>query len=241
MGCLGIISFLAGQHSLADDGFTLLPVVVRKASTRGLTFGTIPSPSVLPGASNGCLCHAFVRSRSTPPPICLLYFPIFPGVANALSPCFLGWEGRPRSQWRLTIARWTANVTQDAWCSSLHHLWVGGVKARSGSPRHCKNSGGHASMPWDGCLGLLRSVLPQLPPMSGLPYEDSYPWPQWLPTFSPPHLGARRRQLNVPWLDLAHKIGLTYASGSALAPLWKLYWQGAWWPDYRSWGLSVSA
>ena len=46
MGCLGIISFSAGQHSLADNGFTLLPVVVRNASTRGLTFGTIPSPSV---------------------------------------------------------------------------------------------------------------------------------------------------------------------------------------------------
>ena len=46
MGCLGIISFFDGQHSLTDDGFTLLPIVVRKASTRGLTFGTIPSPSV---------------------------------------------------------------------------------------------------------------------------------------------------------------------------------------------------
>ena len=42
MGCLGIISFSAGQHSLADDGFTLLPVVVRNASTRGFSFGTIP-------------------------------------------------------------------------------------------------------------------------------------------------------------------------------------------------------
>ena len=63
-----------------------------------------------------------VRSRSTPPPICLLYFLICPGVANALSPCCLGQEGRPWSQWWLTIARWTANVAQDAWCSSLHHL-----------------------------------------------------------------------------------------------------------------------
>ena len=62
-----------------------------------------------------------VRSRSTPLPICLLYSPACPGVANALSPCCLGQEGRPQSQWRLTIARWTANVAQDAWCSSLHH------------------------------------------------------------------------------------------------------------------------
>ena len=46
MGCLGIMSFLAGQHSLADNGFTLLPIVARNASTRGLTFGIIPSPSV---------------------------------------------------------------------------------------------------------------------------------------------------------------------------------------------------
>ena len=46
MGCLGIISFSAGQHSLADNGFTLLPVAARNARTRGLTFGTIPSPSV---------------------------------------------------------------------------------------------------------------------------------------------------------------------------------------------------
>ena len=46
MGCLGIISFFDGQHSLTDDGFTLLPVAVRNASTRGLTFGTIPLPSV---------------------------------------------------------------------------------------------------------------------------------------------------------------------------------------------------
>ena len=45
MGCLGI-SFFDGQHSLTDDGFTLLPIVVRNASTRGLTCGTIPSPSV---------------------------------------------------------------------------------------------------------------------------------------------------------------------------------------------------
>ena len=36
----------AGQHSLVNDRFTLLPVVARNSSTRGLTFGTIPSPSV---------------------------------------------------------------------------------------------------------------------------------------------------------------------------------------------------
>ena len=46
IGCLGIISFFDGQHSLTDDGLTLLPVAVRNACTRGLTCGTIPSPSV---------------------------------------------------------------------------------------------------------------------------------------------------------------------------------------------------
>ena len=121
MGCLRIISFSAGQHSLADNGFTLLPVVARNASTRGLTFGTIPSPSVSHEHVQRMPLPRVVRSCSTPPPICLLYFPVCPGVANALSPCCLGREGRPRSQWWLTIARWTANTAQDAWCSSLHH------------------------------------------------------------------------------------------------------------------------
>ena len=46
MGCLSIISFFDGQHSLTNDGFTLLPIVVRNASTRGLTCRTIPLPSV---------------------------------------------------------------------------------------------------------------------------------------------------------------------------------------------------
>ena len=54
MGCLRTISFFDGQHSLTDDGFTLLPVAVRNASTRELTFGTIPSPSV----SQECLTDA---------------------------------------------------------------------------------------------------------------------------------------------------------------------------------------
>ena len=35
-----------------------------------------------------------VRSRSMPPPICLLYFPVCPGVASALSPCCLGAGGQ---------------------------------------------------------------------------------------------------------------------------------------------------
>ena len=46
MGCLGTISFFDGQHSLTEDGLTLLPIAVRNACTRGLTCRTIPSPSV---------------------------------------------------------------------------------------------------------------------------------------------------------------------------------------------------
>ena len=51
-----------------------------------------------------------VSSRCMPPPIDPPYFPVYPGVANALSPCCLGREGRPRSEWQPTIARWTANI-----------------------------------------------------------------------------------------------------------------------------------
>ena len=47
-------------------------------------------------------------SRRMPPPIDPPYFPVYPGVANALSPCCLGREGRTRHEWQPTIARWTA-------------------------------------------------------------------------------------------------------------------------------------
>ena len=62
-----------------------------------------------------------VSSRHMPLPTDPPYFPVYPGVANTLSPCCLGREGRPRSGWQPTIARWRANDVQDTWSLSLHH------------------------------------------------------------------------------------------------------------------------
>ena len=56
-----------------------------------------------------------VSSRRIPPPIDLPYFLVYPEVANALSPCCLGREGRMQYELQPTIARWTANDAQDAW------------------------------------------------------------------------------------------------------------------------------
>ena len=112
MGCLGIISFFDGQHSLTDDGFTLLPIAVRNASTRGLTLGPFPHPQS-PRNVRRMPLPRVVSSRCMPLPIDLPYFPVSPGVANALSPCCLGREGRTQHEWQPTIARWTAN---DARC-----------------------------------------------------------------------------------------------------------------------------
>ena len=103
-------------------------------------------------------------------------------------------------------------------CSSLHHPWVGGVKARSGSPRHCKNFGGHASMPWDGCLGLLLSVLPQLPLMSGQLYEDSYPWPHKPPNFLAPRLGHGEDNWTYPDWTWLIKLGWCTRRAAHLHP-----------------------
>ena len=74
IGCLGIISFFDGQHSLTNDGLTLLPVAVRNACTRGLTCRTIPSPSV-PRSVQRMLLPCIVSSRRMPPPIDSSLFP----------------------------------------------------------------------------------------------------------------------------------------------------------------------
>ena len=119
MGCLGIISFFDGQHSLTDDGFTLLPVVVRNASTRGLTCGTIPSPSVSqerPTDASATRCKQQVYAsahRSS------LFPSLSRGSQHPISMLLGG--GRTRREWQPTIAKWTANDAQDAWSSSPRH------------------------------------------------------------------------------------------------------------------------
>ena len=107
---------------MTDSHFS--PLLLEMPAPEGSPSGPSPHLQSPRSVQRMPLPHV-VRSRSTPPPICLLYFPVFPGVANALSPCCLGREGRPQSQWWLTIARWTANVMQDSGiCPSTIREWA---------------------------------------------------------------------------------------------------------------------
>ena len=85
MGCLGAISFFDSQHSLTEDGLTLLPVVVRNACTRELTRGTIPSPLVSQEHPMDASATCVVSSRRMPPSTDLPFFPLSRGSHRLIS------------------------------------------------------------------------------------------------------------------------------------------------------------
>ena len=78
------ISFSASQYSLADNGLHSLSLLEMPAPEGHLRDHF--------QSSNGCLRHTFKEPQYASTPICLLYFPVCPGVANALSP--VAWGGR---------------------------------------------------------------------------------------------------------------------------------------------------
>ena len=130
MGCLGIISFSPANTLSSMTGSHFSPSLLEILAPEGSPLG--PSPHLQsPRSVQWMPLPRVVRSHSMPPPICLLYFPVFLGVANALSPCCLGREGRPRSQGRLTIARWIAPSQQPTsfLCGACHKSWCPWVGA----------------------------------------------------------------------------------------------------------------
>ena len=65
------------------------PLLSEMPAPEGSPLG--PSPHLLsPRSIQQMPPPCVVSSHSTPPPIYLPYFPVYPGVANALSPCCLG-------------------------------------------------------------------------------------------------------------------------------------------------------
>ena len=240
MGCLGIISFFDGQHSLTNDGFTLLLIAVRNASTRGLTFGTIPSPSVSqehPTDASATRCkqpeYASTHrsslfsclSRGSQCPISML---LGAGEQDAVwvaaDHCQVDSKRRARCLVFVPPPSVSGQSKGQKWIiSSLWEFWRSRIHA----------------------IGWGIWVLFCLPSHSSFFCHVNFmrtrrSWPRRPPTFLTPRLGVQWRQLSAPWLGLVHQIGLMYVSDSALAPPWKLYWQGAWWLDYRTRGPSAS-